>query len=156
MRKTIIAVALSSLVICGYSQGKKAIAKANKVNVPEAVMKAFASQFPKAAKVKWSLEKPGEYEAEFDFNRSEMSVVYNDKGSLIETETEIRRSELPQAVQSALIKDFAGYKFDEFEKAEAKGVITYEMEAKKGKVLYELIFDGNGKLLKKVEEKTKN
>lgn len=83
MRKTIIAVALSSLVICGYSQGKKETAKASKVNVPEVVTKAFTNQFPKATKVKWSIEKPGEYEAEFNTNLSEMSAVYSDKGDLL-------------------------------------------------------------------------
>ena len=156
MKKTIITAALALLLLNGFSQDKKDAKAGKQVNVPETVKKAFAADYPKVAKVKWSLEKPGEYEAEFDFNRSEMSAVYNDKGSLLETETEIKRSELPQAVQSALIKDFAGYKLDEFEKAEAKGVITYEMEAKKGKVLYELIFDGNGKQIKKVEEKKKD
>lgn len=53
----------------------------------------------------------------------------------------------------ALTKDFSGYKLDEFEKTKVKDVVTYEMEARKGKVQYELVFDGNGKLLKK-EQKT--
>lgn len=123
------------------------------VNVPELVKKEFTKKYPAATKVKWSLEKAGEYEAEFNMNKKEMSVVIDEKGHLIEIETEIKEAELPQALKATLAKDFAGYKIDECEKAEAKGVVTYEMEARKDKIEYELVFDSKGKLLKKEEKK---
>ena len=72
------------------------------------------------------------------------------KGNLLETETEIKESELPQAVKATMAKDFAGYKLDEIEKAtDAKGVTTFEMEATKGKDKLEISFDLNGKLIAK-------
>ena len=150
----IFTAALAVFMLNCYSQGKKEVAKAEKkVTVPELVKKTFAAQYPKVAKVKWSIEKLGEYEAEFDVNKVEMSTVYNEKGTLLETETEIKNADLPKEVKATLAKDFIGYKFDEFEKVEAKGVVTYEMEAQKDKKTYELVFDKNGKLLKQAEEK---
>ena len=53
-------------------------------------------------------------------------------------------------MKSTIDKDFAGYKLDEIEKAtDAKGVLSYEMEAFKGKDKLEISFDSNGKLLAK-------
>lgn len=128
-------------------------AQDKKVDVPAAAKTAFAAKFPQATKVKWSLEKAGEYEAEFMLGKVETSAVFDRKGTLLETETEIKESELPEAVKTTLAKDFAGYKLDEIEKTDAKGVISYEMEAKKDGKKYEIVFDANGKLLKKEEAK---
>ena len=154
MKKIIITAALAAFMLGGYSQDKKEAAKAEKqVTIPQLVTKTFAAQYPKVAKVKWGIEKPGEYEAEFDYNKAEMSALYNEKGTLLETETEIKNAELPQAIRTTLAKDFVGYKFDEFEKAEANGIVTYEMEAKKDKKTFELVFDRSGKLINQEEEK---
>ena len=118
--------------------------------IPAAAKTGFAAKFPAAQKVKWSIEKPGEFEAEFKLNKVETSAVFDAKGNLIETETRIKESELPQAVKATITKDFAGYKIDEIEKAtNAKGAATFEMEATKGKDELEISFDANGKLLAK-------
>jgi hypothetical protein len=146
MKKTFISVGLALLMVCACAQEKK-------VTVPEAVKKAFAAQFPNATKVEWGLEKPGEFEAEFKLNNVEMSANIDEKGTLLETETEIKESDLPQAVKSTLAKDFAGYKIEEILKADAKGIITFEMTAQKDKKEFVLEFDINGKLLKQAEEK---
>jgi len=146
MKKTIISVALSLFIVCAFAEEKN-------VTIPEGVKKVFTAQYPNATKVEWSLEKAGEYEAEFKINKAEMSVVYDAVGNLLETETEIEESELPQAIKAKLAKDFEGYKIDEIEKSDAKGVTTFEMEAKKEKKEFGLVFDNNGKLLKQEEEK---
>jgi hypothetical protein len=154
MRNKLVIALMVLFSTYAMAQEKKENSKENKtVNVPELVKKEFTKKYPAATKVKWSLEKAGEYEAEFDLNKKEMSVVIDEKGNLLEAETEIKEAELPQAIKNTLAKDFVGYKIDECEKAEAKGVISYEMEAKKDKVEYELVFDSNGKLLKKEEKK---
>ncbi len=146
-------MALALFLLNVHAQEKKEATEPEKqINAPEAVKSAFAAQYPNVTKVKWSLEKPGEYEAEFDLNKTEMSVLYDEKGTLLESETEIKESDLPAAVKSALTKDFAGYKITEFEKCDAKGVVTYEMEAKKDNKEYELVFDKTGKLIKQKEE----
>jgi hypothetical protein len=128
--------------------------------IPATAKSGFASKFPTAQKAKWSVEKPGEFEVEFKLNGVETSVLVDEKGNLLETEAEIKESELPQAVKATIAKDFAGYKLDEIEKAtDAKGVTTFEMEAAKGKEKLEISFDSTGKLLGKEplkEEKEKD
>lgn len=128
--------------------------------IPAAAKSGFAAKFPTAQKVKWGVEKPGEFEAEFTLNGVETSALVDAKGTLLETEAEIKESELPQAVRTILAKDFAGYKLDEIEKAtDANGVTSFEMEASKGKEKLEISFDASGKLLGKEplkEEKEKD
>lgn len=121
-----------------------------KEEIPAAAKSGFAAKYPAAQKVKWSIEKPGEFEAEFTLNKVEQSCVFDAKGNLVESEIEIKEIELPQAVKAAIAKDFAGFKLDEIEKStDAKGVVSFEMEAAKGKAKWELAFDSNGKLLSK-------
>jgi hypothetical protein len=154
MKKTILLALLALLMTTLQAQDKKETAKPeNKVVVPELVKKSFAKEFPAAVKVEWGIEKPGEYEAEFTKDKSEMSALFDEAGALLEVETEIEKSELPSAISASLAKDFVGYKIDEIEKNDSKGIITYEMEVKKDKEKFELVFDASGKLLKKIAEK---
>ncbi len=118
--------------------------------IPAAAKSGFAAKFPAAQKVKWSIEKPGEFEVEYLLNGVESSALVDAKGNILETEAEMKESELPTAVKATLAKDFKGYKLDEIEKAtDAKGITTFEMEAAKGKEKLEVSFDTTGKLLGK-------
>ncbi len=121
-----------------------------KEETPAAAKAAFAAKYPTAEKVKWGVEKPGEFEVEFTLNKIATSALYDAAGKLLETEGEMKESQLPQAVKATISKDFAGYKLDEIEiSTDAKGSVTYEMEAVKGKNKLEISFDENGKLLSK-------
>lgn len=153
MKKILFTAVISAFLLNCNCQEKK---EDKQVIVPELVKKSFAAKYPTATKVEWDVEENGEFEAEFDLNKSEMSVLYNANGDLLETEIEINESELPQSVKAALAKDFAGYELDEFEKTDAKGLVTYEIEAKKDKKEFELVFDASGKLIKQEEEKEKD
>ena len=113
--------------------------------VPTAVNDAFAKLFAKGTDVEWSLEKADVYEAEFTLDKTDMSALFDAKGSLLETETPITENDLPKIVKDSLAKSFAGYTLSEIEKVDAKGVVSYEMEVKKASVLS---FDTKGKLVK--------
>ena len=76
MKNIILSVVFATSMLASYSQEKKENTKSEKqVVVPEAVKAAFVAKYAKVVKVKWSIEKPGEYEAEFDLNKVEMSVL---------------------------------------------------------------------------------
>jgi len=144
MKKLLVLFVCISLVVCVSAMNQK------DEKIPVTAKTGFAAKFPTAQKVKWSIEKPDEFEAEFTINGVESSALLNDKGNVLETEAEIKESELPQAVKATIAKDFIGYKLDEIEKAtDAKGVTTFEMEAAKGKDKLEISFDAKGKLLSK-------
>lgn len=148
MKKFILLLVCVSFVMSTIAQETK------KVEVPAAAKTAFAAKFPQAQKVVWGMEKAGEYEAEFVLNGVESSAVYDASGSLMEIETELKESELPLPIKTALGKDFAGYKIGEIAKnTDAKGIVVYELEASRDKKSYELVFDNAGKLTRKVESK---
>lgn len=46
--------------------------------------------------------------------------------------------------------DYEGYKIEEAARIESGGVFTYEAEVEKEEQTFDLIFDAQGKLLKKV------
>ncbi len=143
MKKLLTLLVCFGFVVCSNAQKPK-----DETFV--AAKAAFTAKYPTVKKAKWSIEKPGEFEVEFTLNRAESSALFDATGKLLETETEVELSQLPQAVKTTITKDFAGYKLDEIEKAtDAKGITTYDMEAVKGKDKLELIFDANGKLLSK-------
>ena len=143
MKKSIALFMGIAFIACSYAQKPKD-------ETPAAAKAAFAAKFPTAQKVKWGVEKPGEFEVEFTLNKIAVSALYDATGKLLETEGEIKESQLPQAVKATIAKDFAGYKLDEIEiSTDAKGAITYEMEAVKGKAKFEISFAANGKLLSK-------
>lgn len=146
MKKLLIVSICLGFILNSYAQNGKEISASAKT--------AFAGKFPKAQKVKWSIEKPGEFEAEFKLSGVSSAVIYDAKGQLIETETEINETSLPQPVLAALAKGFAGYRINEIEQViDSKNIVTYEMESRKGKTVYELVFLPDGKLLKKEERK---
>ena len=143
MKKLLTVLVCLILVAAGYAQKPKE-------DTPAAAKSAFAAKYPTAQKVKWSVEKPGEFEVEFTLNKVESSALFDAAGKFLESEAEIKEADLPQAVKATIAKDFVGYKLDEIEIAtDEKGVATYEMEAAKGKEKLELSFDANGKLLSK-------
>ncbi len=140
MKKQIAFAAI--LIIAGNTSAQK------KMDAPEAVKAAFKMAYPGASKVEWEMED-GMYEAEWEENKIETSVLYKADGTLMQTETEINVAQLPQAIKDYVSTNLKGQKIKEAAKIlDADGTITFEAEV--GGVDY--IFDTSGKLLKKEEE----
>lgn len=118
-------------------------------DVPAVVKSSFEKSFT-VSRVAWEKEDAN-FEASFKADGKEVSVVLDGTGNILETETEIKKGALPQAVLAALANEYKDYEVEEAAKIEAAGVITYEVEVEQGKKTFELIFDATGKLLKKEE-----
>lgn len=145
---------ITLIVVAGLLGATVHAQKLKDSEVPTAVKQAFAKNFPSAKEVKWSKEDATEFEAEFKSGATEKSANFDQSGKWVVTETEIKKSDLPQAIQAAVAKEFAGYKMDEIEKVEKPdNVVLYEMELEKNKVTYEVQFDANGKVIKKEVKK---
>jgi uncharacterized membrane protein YkoI len=148
MKKIMVLVALVLTISLAHAQ------KLKETDLPAAVKDSFAKRFPQAKNVSWSKENDAEYEAEFKINGTEQSVNFDQAGKWLMTETEIKKSELPAAVQASIAKEFPGYKIEETEKTEsAANGSFYEIEVEKGKVTYEVQISADGKVIKKEEEK---
>jgi hypothetical protein len=115
-----------------------------KVAVPEIVQQAFAKLYPQATDVEW--EKEGNnYEVECQISKEEVSIVFDAKGTLLETEKEIEVKALPKAVSNYLQSNLSGKKIKEASKIiMANGTVFFEAEVD-GK---DYIFDENGNFVR--------
>lgn len=125
--------------------------KMNSTDVPVAVKNSLETTL-QIKVATWDKEDEN-YEANFRKDGKKMSVLFNNAGTVLETEVEIIKSELPDNVNETLIQDFSDYKIDEICKITTKGVVTYEVEIEKPGNSFELLFDVQGKLLKKEDKK---
>jgi hypothetical protein len=121
-------------------------------DVPAPVKEALKKQYPMAKLEKW--EKEGlNYEAEFHLHKVETCAVYDNNGKFIESEIEIKVSELPKGVADYIEKNLVGKKIKESAKiTDAAGKVSYEAEIDN----IDYMFDSNGILIKKENEKEKD
>ena len=127
--------------------------KLKETEVPQPVKVSFVKNFPNIKSVKWLKESESEFEAEFKYGSLEQSANFDASGNWLVTETEIKKSDLPLAVQAAIKNEFDGFKIEEAEKVETPEAVSYEVELEKGKVTYGVQFSKEGKVLKKEEKK---
>lgn len=120
------------------------------VTPPQAVKDAFQQKFPDAKHVSWGKENAHEFEAEFKLMGTEMSANFDEQGKWMETETDLKKKEVPAAVMQAMQANFPSGKFNELAKIEKPdGNTYYEAEVEKNDSTTEALFDGNGKLVSK-------
>lgn len=141
------------LLVTLFSFGILSTSCAQQPAAPAPVQTAFKAKFPNVQKAKWDQEGEGEWEAEFKMNGKEMSANFNSDGTWLETETEIKTADLPQAVKDAIASQFAGYKMEEASLVETPDVAAaYEVELEKGETTIEALFKADGTLVKQVTE----
>ena len=144
MKKIIVLLSACMLIsLLGYAQ------KITPDKVPAPVKQSFTKKFPAATDVKYEMEKK-DYEINFKDKGVEMSANFDATGNWLETEIEIKESNLPKEVSTSAAKNFAGFKISEVAKTETseKGLI-YEMDLKKDKEGFEVQFSPKGDILKK-------
>lgn len=139
------------LVIIGFFAAFSALA-CSKIDIPKTIQDAFKAKYPTAQKVEWEMEDTGEYEAEFKLDGKEMSANFNADGTWLETETEIKIKDLPQAVKDAIVAQFPDFEVEEAEQVETPDLgLAYEVELENEETDEEMeaVFSADGTLLKK-------
>ena len=138
------AILLGAMFVVSFANAQKVSDK----EVPTVVKNTLQKSYPNAKEIKWEKEKAN-YEAEFEVNETDYSLLIDVSGNILETEVEIKIDELPAKAKEYVSKNYAGQKIKETAKiTDSKGVVTYEAEIK-GK---DLIFDSNGNFIKEVKE----
>jgi hypothetical protein len=119
--------------------------------VPDLVKQSFSKVYPNIKVDAWEKEAAN-YEAEFHLNNIESSALFSEHGNFIELEQEIVLTDLPKAVIEYCTLNYKDYKLNEaaiitdvYKRA------TYEVELKKGKEKFDLLFDEQGNFVKKEE-----
>lgn len=139
--KKILLVVTVALAFAGTActQNRKAI-------IPDVVKQAFTKNFP-GVTATWEKEN-AQYEAEFTFHGKKMSALFESDGTMLESETEIKKTELPAFALSYISANYKGSAIKEAAKIKkANGEIQYEAEVKG----MDLIFDESGKFLRKIK-----
>jgi hypothetical protein len=152
MNNLIIVLMISSLSISAIAQKteKEEINK-KQPEVPASVEKAFAKDYPNVKDVNWDAEGK-DFEAEFKLNGVDCSANYDKTGHLMEVETTIKSAELPNAVLDYISKNYGAYKLIATAKiTDDKNVASYEAEVGLNGKSIDLVFDSNGKFVKKEE-----
>lgn len=137
MKKSIIMMVILMASLASFAQ------KTKEQNVPQVIKNAFLQKFPKAKEVKWDKEG-NNFEASFDLNDVDNSVLFNKEGKIVETEIEIKVNQLPKNAIQYLNNNYKNQKVKEAAKiVTEKGTTIFEAEIK-GK---DLFFDENGNLI---------
>lgn len=113
---------------------------------------AFKKMFPKAEKVKYSLEKDMSWEIDFKEGKVKSSAHFSPKGEWLETEQSLAFEKMPQAVQNFVKTTYAGFKIEECELVKTAEKTFYEIEVEKGKKEFALIISPEGNLLEEKPE----
>ncbi len=115
--------------------------------VPAAVKASFEKAYP-ASVAKWEKEN-GNYEVNFKKNGTAMSLLIDNNGGILETEADIKTSELPAAVLTYVKEHYKGKTIKEGAKiTKANGTVNYEAEV--GGM--DVIFDEYGKFIKESKD----
>lgn len=121
-------------------------------DVPLAARNAFKAKFLQSQPKKWVKEE-NNYEAELTLNGKAYEAAFDTNGKWIETEREIKTSELPKSVTDGLAKSkYNGWTIKEVGEIESPEYkLAYELELAKGKEKIALYFTPDGNIVK--EEK---
>jgi hypothetical protein len=150
MKHLLFLITLLSLLFLGACSTEKQDI-ANDSPVPEAVKTAFKQAHPQAKAVNWS--KEGKYfEAEYEEGKMERAFVYDEKGSLVLTETEIDPSELPGTIVSYLSTNFPEHQVKEVDKIVKGDAVAYDVLFVENGKARELTFDDAGNLIGEEDE----
>ncbi len=139
---------IAFILVMGVGTTTTFAQKIQKSAVPEAVKSSMQKQFPIAKEVKWDKEGSN-FEASFDLNEKDQSVLFDPQGNIQETEMEIEKKELPIGILDYVKLHYKGKEAKEVARiTDAQGSVTFEVEVG-GK---DVIFDSNGKFLKESKE----
>jgi len=129
-----------------------------KTDVQSNVKKAFEQKVSNAKDVEWEYDSEDKlWEVEYEIGKAEFTSAFDENGKWVETEKEIKFSELPEAVKATLKADYSDYEVEEVEFVETPKGKFYEGEVELEKddeeVEFELLFSTDGKEVKKEQEK---
>jgi hypothetical protein len=141
MAKTFLIVLTAASFVLSSCSGKF-----KESQVPAAAKQAFEKKYP-GIKGTWDKEDSN-YEVSFKKDGKDMSVVIDESGTIVETETDIPVTDLPTTVQDYIKQHYQGKAIKEASTiTKGNGEVNYEAEVDDKDV----IFDANGKFIE--EEK---
>jgi hypothetical protein len=120
------AILLGAMFAVSFANAQKVSDK----EVPTVVKNTLQKSYPNAKEIKWEKEKAN-YEAEFEVNETDYSLLIDVSGNILETEVEIKIDELPAKAKEYVSKNYAGQKIKETAKIPtAKALLLTKQKSK--------------------------
>lgn len=113
--------------------------------MPDAVEEAFRSSFAGATNIDWERERDM-YEIEFEMDRAEHKILFDESGNIVEHKAEIASSDLPAEVMNTINTQYKEKQIDEIEKIEKDGRVVYQVEFERFMFDDKVIIGSDGKI----------
>ena len=119
-----------------------------KSQTPAVVKSAFEIKYPGEKHSKWEIDSNGNYETHFKVNGIKYRADFSPNGQWIETETNIKKKDLPEPVKEAIKKNYGNEDIAEIEKVDSatKGLF-YDVEFKQKGKNKDVEYNASGKEL---------
>ena len=125
-------------------------AKTRRATPPAAVLAAFNSQFANVRDIEWESDNVI-YNVEFEIGNVDYEAWYDANGVRLMHMKDIRTSEIPAAVNTAIARDYAGFRIDdEPNKIYINSDVIYEVSIEKGRTELDVYYLENGVFLKEI------
>jgi hypothetical protein len=118
------------------------------LEVPDIVKNAFAQKYPNEKKAKWNIDRNDNFEAKFKEGGETFKADFTPDGIWIETETSLKKKDLPQAVKKAIEEQYKDVKIVEIERTDhyQKGLF-YDVEFKEDGKKFDIEFNAEGVII---------
>ena len=132
--KMILTLGMMFIIVCSFA-----------AKPPVSVQKGFEQKFPGSIRVTWIKVTATVWEAFFSLNGSKSSADFLVNGTWLETEVEIKESELPVAAHDAITTICSGWAISESYKIETgQNGIIFEVDLRKGMLKKVVAFKEDG------------
>jgi len=129
------------IIMIMVSCNKESTLKSDKI--PSAIQNSFRTAHAEVKDESW--EKDGDYfEAEYDKNGMEQTILYDNSGNVIRTESEISNKDIPSTIGSYVLDYYKGYRIVDAATIIKSDGSFYKIEIKKGNSEQEFLFDMEG------------
>lgn len=115
----------------------------SQTEVPSVVVNSFAKVYPGVKAAEWE-KKDVNYEAEFEIDTTEHTILLDGTGAIVQSKQEIMATELPEAVSNSLAQQYQGQQVDDAELVEKSGQKYYQVELEGKLKDTKLVFDEAG------------
>lgn len=147
MKKTLFTIFASGLILMACGQNP---------TPPKEVQAAFSKKYASADDIKWEQEDD-EWEAEFKNQGVKMSASFDNTGEWIETESKVKKDDIPSEVFKAISLEYNGFEIEKVEKTESNDFSGYEITLEKEETEVEILCTAEGVItIKKVEVEDEN
>ncbi|MFV8225830.1 PepSY-like domain-containing protein [Christiangramia aquimixticola] len=116
--------------------------------VPEAVKITFQKKYPGENDPDWKKDDHGNWESHFKIDGEKYRADFNEDGTWIETENDIKKDNLPEAIKKVLKEKFPDEEITEVERVDnAEKGLFYDVELKRKGKNKDIMFREDGTII---------